>query len=71
MLKDMNKTMYTSPMVADLSNVLPGEHLDAVEMLTEDELLAADPEFVEWLENRQEDALACQMAAEAIDDFCF
>jgi hypothetical protein len=70
MLEDMNSTMDTSSKIADLSKVLPGELWDAMEMPTEDELLAADPEFAEWLENRQEESLAYQMASEA-DDFYF
>jgi len=66
---NMNSTMNTGSMVADLSVALPGELLDPEEMMTDEEILASDPEFGAWLDNRQEEALAHQMAAE--DDLCF
>lgn len=51
-------------MVADLSIVHPGE------MLTEDELLAADPEFASYMIARETEILVHQMANQN-DDFIF
>ena len=66
---NMNSTTNTGSMVADLSVALPGELLDPEEMMTDDEILASDPEFGDWLNSRQEETLAHQMAAE--DGLCF
>jgi hypothetical protein len=60
----MNVETNNMVMIADASIALPGELLDPEEMMT-----ASDPEFGAWLDNRQEEALAHQMAAE--DDLCF
>lgn len=64
-----NMNAETNNMVADISISLAGELLDPEEMMRDDEVLASDSEFGTWLDSRQEEALAHQMAAE--DDLCF
>lgn len=66
---NMNSMTNTGSMGVDLSMALPGELLDPEEMMIDEEILASDPEFGAWLDNRQEEALVHQMEAE--DDLYF